>query len=109
MDFTLKKIDKSTTEDIAKKNYSIDKSGISKWLIDKNLMTLEEDLQNFLRIQYASHGITINEIKSITLQLKSLSATDTSPNRVLSSEIILTDKVVASDLIITDSISPPRL
>ena len=51
MDFTLKKIDKSTTEDIAKKNYSIDKSGISKWLIDKNLMTLEEDLQNFSDIQ----------------------------------------------------------
>jgi type I restriction enzyme R subunit len=37
---------------------------------------IEEDLQNFLQIQYASHGITINEIKSIILQLKSLSATD---------------------------------
>lgn len=37
---------------------------------------IEEDLQNFLLIQYASHGITINEIKSIILQLKSLSATD---------------------------------
>ncbi len=37
---------------------------------------IEEDLQNFLLIQYASHGITINEIKSIILQLKSLSPTD---------------------------------
>jgi type I restriction enzyme R subunit len=37
---------------------------------------IEEDLQNFLLIQYASNGITINEIKSIILQLKSLSATD---------------------------------
>ena len=37
---------------------------------------IEEDLQNFLLIQYASHGITINEIKSIILQLKSLSSTD---------------------------------
>ncbi|MHA8108440.1 type I restriction endonuclease subunit R [Aquirufa sp. A-Brett2-W8] len=37
---------------------------------------IEEDLQNFLLMQYASHGITINEIKSIILQLKSLSATD---------------------------------
>lgn len=37
---------------------------------------IEEDLQNFLLIQYASHCITINEIKSIILQLKSLSPTD---------------------------------
>ena len=37
---------------------------------------IEEDLQNFLLIQYASHGITINEVKSIILQLKSLSAND---------------------------------
>ena len=37
---------------------------------------IEEDLQNFLLIQYASHGITINEIKSIILQLKSLSPID---------------------------------
>ena len=37
---------------------------------------IEEDLQNFLLIQYASYNITINEIKSIILKLKSLSATD---------------------------------
>jgi type I restriction enzyme R subunit len=37
---------------------------------------IEEDLQNFLLMQNTSHGITINEIKSIILQLKSLSATD---------------------------------
>lgn len=51
MDFTLKQLDKSTTADIAKKNYSIDKSGISKWLIEKNLMTQREELQNFSDIQ----------------------------------------------------------
>jgi type I restriction enzyme R subunit len=37
---------------------------------------IEEDLQNFLLSQYANQGITITEIKSIILQLKSLSASD---------------------------------
>ena len=37
---------------------------------------IEEDLQSFLLTQYANHGITITEVKSIILQLKSLSASD---------------------------------
>ena len=37
---------------------------------------IEEDLQNFLLTQYASEGITVNEVKSIILQLKSLPASD---------------------------------
>ncbi len=37
---------------------------------------IEEDLQNFLLAQYAGQGITVNETKSIILQLKSLSASD---------------------------------
>jgi type I restriction enzyme R subunit len=37
---------------------------------------IEEDLQTFLLNQYAGQGITVNEIKSIILQLKSLSASD---------------------------------
>jgi len=37
---------------------------------------IEEDLQTFLLTQYASQSITVNEIKSIILQLKSLSASD---------------------------------
>jgi type I restriction enzyme R subunit len=37
---------------------------------------IEEDLQNFLLTQYAGQGITVNETKSIILQLKSLSASD---------------------------------
>lgn len=37
---------------------------------------IEEDLQTFLLTQYASQGITVNETKSIILQLKSLSASD---------------------------------
>ena len=37
---------------------------------------IEEDLQNFLFMQYAGQGITVNEIKSIILQLKALSNSD---------------------------------
>lgn len=37
---------------------------------------IEEDLQSFLLTQYANHDITVNETKSIILQLKSLSASD---------------------------------
>ena len=37
---------------------------------------IEEDLQNFLINQYSSQGITVNEVKSIILQLKSLPASD---------------------------------
>ena len=37
---------------------------------------IEEDLQTFLLTQYAGQGITVNETKSIILQLKSLSASD---------------------------------
>lgn len=37
---------------------------------------IEEDLKNFLLTQYAAQGITVNETKSIILQLKSLSASD---------------------------------
>jgi type I restriction enzyme R subunit len=37
---------------------------------------IEEDLQKFLLKQYAEQNITANEIKSIILQLKSLSASD---------------------------------
>ncbi len=37
---------------------------------------IEEDLQNFLLNKYANQGITVNEVKSIILQLKSLPASD---------------------------------
>ncbi|MCK9301106.1 MAG: HsdR family type I site-specific deoxyribonuclease [Bacteroidales bacterium] len=37
---------------------------------------IEDDLQSFLLNQYAGQGITVNEVKSIILQLKSLPASD---------------------------------
>lgn len=37
---------------------------------------IEEDLRNFLLTEYAAEGLTANEVNSIILQLKSLSASD---------------------------------
>ena len=37
---------------------------------------IEEDLQSFLLNQYHEEGITVNEVKSIILNLKSLPASD---------------------------------
>ena len=37
---------------------------------------IEEDLQNFLINQYKDEAITVNEVKSIILQLKALPASD---------------------------------
>ncbi len=55
---------------------------------------IEEDLRNFLLTQYAGQGITVNEVNSIILQLKSLSASDLYESnktflRMLSDGIIL--------------------
>ena len=74
MKFTEEKLERAFTELLGQEGFP-HHLGIT--IVRKSdEVLIEEDLQNFLRIQYASHGITINEIKSITLQLKSLSATD---------------------------------
>ena len=39
-------------------------------------VSIEEDLKSYLLTQYESQGISLNEAKSIILQLKSLSASD---------------------------------
>ena len=41
-----------------------------------NEVLIEEDLISVLLDQYSSYGITVNETKSIVLQLRSLSASD---------------------------------
>ena len=74
MKFTEEKLEKAFTELLAKEGFP-HHLGITIARKPDEVL-IEEDLQNFLQIQYASHGITINEIKSILLQLKSLSATD---------------------------------
>jgi len=74
MKFTEKQLEKAFTELLGQEGFP-HHLGIT---ITRKLeeVLIEEDLQNFLLSQYAGQGITINEIKSIFLQLKSLSASD---------------------------------
>jgi type I restriction enzyme, R subunit len=74
MKFTEEKLEKAFTELLGQEGFP-HHLGISiKRKPDEVL--IEEDLQTFLLSQYEKFGITINEVKSIILQLKSLSASD---------------------------------
>jgi len=74
MKFTEEKLEKAFTELLGQEGFP-HHLGIS---IDRkpDEVLIEEDLQTFLLTQYAGQGITVNETKSIILQLKSLSASD---------------------------------
>ncbi len=74
MKFTEASLEKAFTELLRQEGFS-HHLGIT---ITRNPdeVLIEEDLQTFLLTQYAGQGITVNEIKSIILQLKSLSASD---------------------------------
>jgi len=74
MKFTEEKLEKAFTELLGQEGFP-HHLGIT---ITRNPdeVLIEEDLQAFLLTQYAGQGITVNEIKSIILQLKSLSASD---------------------------------
>jgi type I restriction enzyme, R subunit len=74
MKFTEEKLEKAFTELLGQEGFS-HHLGISIARKPDEVL-IEEDLQTFLLTQYASHGITVNETKSIILQLKSLPASD---------------------------------
>lgn len=74
MKFTEEKLERAFTELLGNENFPHHIGITIKRAPDEVL--IEEDLQNFLLTQYASHGITINETKSIILQLKSLPSSD---------------------------------
>jgi type I restriction enzyme R subunit len=74
MKFTEEKLEKAFTELLGQEGFP-HHLGITITRKPDEVL-IEEDLQNFLLNQYAYDGITINEVKSIILQLKSLSATD---------------------------------
>lgn len=74
MKFTEEKLEKAFTELLGQEGFP-HHLGIT--IVRKSdEVLIEEDLQNFLLTQYDSQGITVNEVKSIILQLKSLSASD---------------------------------
>jgi len=74
MKFTEEKLEKAFTELLGQEGFP-HHSGITITRKPEEVL-IEEDLQKFLLTQYAGQGITINEIKSIILQLKSLSSSD---------------------------------
>lgn len=74
MKFTEAKLEKVFTELLASEGYPHHLGITIKRPPDEVL--IEEDLQNFLVNQYKEEGITVNEVKSIILNLKSLPASD---------------------------------
>ena len=74
MKFTEEKLERAFTELLGLEGY-IHQLGISITRKPDEVL-IEEDLMNFLLTQYASQGITLNEVKSIILQLKTLPSSD---------------------------------
>jgi len=74
MKFTEEKLEKTFTELLGQEGFP-HHLGITIYRKPEEVL-IEEDLQTFLLSQYADQGITVNEIKSIILQLKSLSSSD---------------------------------
>jgi type I restriction enzyme R subunit len=74
MKFTEEKLEKAFVELLGQEGYPHHLGNTIVRGADEVL--IEEDLQNFLLNQYANQHITTNEIKSIILQLKSLSSND---------------------------------
>jgi type I restriction enzyme R subunit len=74
MKFTEEKLERAFTELLGQEGFP-HHLGITISRKPEDVL-IEEDLQTFLLTQYAGQGITVNETKSIILQLKSLSASD---------------------------------
>jgi len=74
MKFTEEKLEKAFTELLGQEGFPHQLGIFIARKPDEVL--IEADLKSFLSTQYASHGITDNEIHSIILQLKSLAASD---------------------------------
>lgn len=74
MKFTEEKLEKAFTELLGQEGFPHHLGVTITRKPDEVL--IEEDLRNFLLQQYAIQGITHNEVNSIILQLKSLSASD---------------------------------
>jgi type I restriction enzyme R subunit len=74
MKFTEEKLEKAFTELLGQEGY-VHQLGLTIHRLQDEVL-IEEDLKQFLGTRYKSDGITENEIASIVLQIKSLSATD---------------------------------
>lgn len=76
MKFTEEKLERAFTELLGQEGFQHHTGATLAHVRKPDEVLIEEDLQSFLLKQYANEGITVNEIKSILLQLKSLPASD---------------------------------
>ena len=74
MKFTEEKLERAFTELLGLEGFS-HQHGITISRKPEEVL-IEADLEHFLLNQYAEQGITVNEVKSILLQLKSMPASD---------------------------------
>lgn len=74
MKFTEEKLENAFTELLGNENFPHNLGITIKRAPDEVL--IEEDLKTFLLTQYKTEGLTLTEVKSIILQLKSLPASD---------------------------------
>jgi len=74
MKFTEEKLEKAFIELLGNENFPHHLGKSIMRSVDEVL--IEEDLLNYLRTKYASEQLTVNEAKSIVLQLKTLPASD---------------------------------
>jgi type I restriction enzyme R subunit len=74
MKFTEEKLEQAFTELLGNENYPHQSGNSIVRSTDEVL--LEDDLMQYLLSQYQSNGLTVNEAKSIILQLKALPASD---------------------------------
>ena len=74
MKFTEEKLERAFTELLGLEGFS-HQHGITISRKPEEVL-IEADLEHFLLSQYAEQGITVNEVKSIILQLKSLPSSD---------------------------------
>ncbi len=74
MKFTEEKLEQAFTELLGLEGYS-HQHGLTISRKPEEVL-IEADLEHFLLSQYAEQGITVNEVKSIVLQLKSLPSSD---------------------------------
>ncbi len=74
MKFTEEKLERAFTELLGLEGFSHQHGNTISRKPEEVL--IEADLQHFLLSQYAEQGITVNEVKSIILQLKSLPSSD---------------------------------
>ena len=76
MKFTEEKLEKAFAELLEQEGFPHHVGASFASVRKPDEVLIEEDVRNFLLTEYAPQGITLNEVNSIILQLKSLPSSD---------------------------------